>query len=163
MIPWPYASEVTGLTVFGTKRSFVINSNYDICTNYSSGTMALQLNMGTKKIVKCGGNGLFISDYAVGGLTFVGAIDIEWSKLIFHDGVRPWGNPFGAEQFRGILFLVTIDSERICFYWCNFCFIFHKAMPENTPNFDTGRYYGYFTSMKSDLIAKEILIILALC
>ena len=31
------------------------------------------------------------------GLTFVGMQVFKWAKLI-EDGVRPWGNPFGAAQ-----------------------------------------------------------------
>ena len=38
----------------------------------------------------------FLLATALGGLTFVGMQAFEWSKLIFHDGVRPWSNPFGA-------------------------------------------------------------------
>src|SRR3546814_10047506 len=30
----------------------------------------------------------------------------EWSKLI-HEGVRPWGNPWGAEQFGASFFMIT--------------------------------------------------------
>jgi cytochrome c oxidase subunit 3 len=31
----------------------------------------------------------------------------EWTKLIVHDGVRPWGNPFGAPQFGSTFFMIT--------------------------------------------------------
>jgi len=31
----------------------------------------------------------------------------EWSKLILDEGVRPWGNPFGAAQFGSVFFMVT--------------------------------------------------------
>jgi hypothetical protein len=30
----------------------------------------------------------------------------EWTKLI-QDGVRPWGNPWGAEQFGATFFMIT--------------------------------------------------------
>jgi len=30
----------------------------------------------------------------------------EWSKLI-HEGVRPWENPWGAEQFGASFFMIT--------------------------------------------------------
>jgi cytochrome c oxidase subunit 3 len=32
------------------------------------------------------------------GATFVGMQAFEWTKLIL-EGVRPWGNPWGAPQF----------------------------------------------------------------
>jgi cytochrome c oxidase subunit 3 len=40
------------------------------------------------------------------GATFVGMQAFEWSKLI-HEGVRPWGNPMGAEQFGSSFFMIT--------------------------------------------------------
>jgi len=40
------------------------------------------------------------------GASFVGMQVFEWSKLI-HEGVRPWGNPFGAEQFGASFFMIT--------------------------------------------------------
>ncbi len=30
----------------------------------------------------------------------------EWTKLI-HEGVRPWGNPWGAAQFGSSFFMIT--------------------------------------------------------
>jgi cytochrome c oxidase subunit III len=41
------------------------------------------------------------------GATFVGMQAFEWSKLILHDGVRPWGNPMGAPQFGSTFFMIT--------------------------------------------------------
>ena len=40
------------------------------------------------------------------GATFVGMQAFEWTKLI-HEGVRPWGNPWGAEQFGATFFMIT--------------------------------------------------------
>src|SRR3546814_17402347 len=40
------------------------------------------------------------------GASFVGMQAFEWSKLI-HEGVRPWGNPWGAEQFGASFFMIT--------------------------------------------------------
>ena len=31
----------------------------------------------------------------------------EWTKLIIHEGVRPWGNPMGAPQFGSSFFMIT--------------------------------------------------------
>ena len=43
---------------------------------------------------------------AVLGATFVGMQAFEWTKLIT-EGVRPWGNPWGAEQFGATFFMIT--------------------------------------------------------
>ena len=43
---------------------------------------------------------------AVFGASFVGMQAFEWSKLIA-EGVRPWSNPFGAEQFGSCFFMIT--------------------------------------------------------
>ena len=40
------------------------------------------------------------------GATFVGMQAFEWTKLI-SEGVRPWGNPWGAEQFGATFFMIT--------------------------------------------------------
>src|SRR6266704_1028067 len=31
----------------------------------------------------------------------------EWTRLIVDEGVRPWGNPFGAAQFGSSFFMIT--------------------------------------------------------
>ena len=43
---------------------------------------------------------------AVLGATFVGMQAFEWTKLI-SEGVRPWGNPWGAAQFGSTFFMIT--------------------------------------------------------
>ena len=40
------------------------------------------------------------------GATFVGMQAFEWTKLIT-EGVRPWGNPWGAAQFGATFFMIT--------------------------------------------------------
>jgi cytochrome c oxidase subunit III len=40
------------------------------------------------------------------GAAFVGMQAFEWSKLIL-EGVRPWGNPWGAPQFGSTFFMIT--------------------------------------------------------
>ncbi len=40
------------------------------------------------------------------GASFVGMQAFEWTKLIM-EGVRPWGNPFGAAQFGSSFFMIT--------------------------------------------------------
>ena len=41
------------------------------------------------------------------GATFVGMQAFEWTKLIVHEGVRPWANPLGAAQFGSCFFMIT--------------------------------------------------------
>ena len=43
---------------------------------------------------------------ALFGATFVSMQAFEWTKLI-HEGVRPWGNPWGAPQFGASFFMIT--------------------------------------------------------
>ena len=40
------------------------------------------------------------------GVTFVSMQAFEWTKLIL-EGVRPWGNPWGAPQFGSCFFMIT--------------------------------------------------------
>ena len=40
------------------------------------------------------------------GASFVCMQAFEWTKLI-SEGVRPWGNPWGAPQFGSVFFMVT--------------------------------------------------------
>jgi cytochrome c oxidase subunit 3 len=44
---------------------------------------------------------------AIFGASFVGMQAFEWTKLILEEGVRPWGNPFGAAQFGSVFFMIT--------------------------------------------------------
>ena len=150
--PWPYPSEVFGLEVFGVSVPLLLIAIMTFVLITSSGTMALAVKYGYEKNRKmCG---LFVLLTAIGGLTFVGMQAFEWSKLIFHDGVRPWGNPFGAEQFGAFFFMVTGFHGTHVTIGVIFLFIFSRKVFRG--DFDTGRR-GYFTSMKSDYEAIEIL------
>jgi cytochrome c oxidase subunit 3 len=82
--PWPPVSEVFALTVFGT--------------------MALAVNYGYRKDRKMTCILLLLT--ALLGATFVGMQAFEWTKLIM-EGVRPWGNPWGAAQFGSSFFMIT--------------------------------------------------------
>ena len=104
-VAWPYPSEVFGLTVFGTSVPLLLIAIMTLVLITSRGTMAIAVKYGYEKNRKlCG---WFLLSTAIGGLTFVGMQAFEWSKLIFHDGVRPWGNPFGAAQFGAFCFMIT--------------------------------------------------------
>tara|TARA_A100001388_G_scaffold229236_1_gene180981 strand:- start:1288 stop:1995 length:708 start_codon:yes stop_codon:yes gene_type:complete len=150
--PWPYPSEVFGLEVFGVSVPLLLIAIMTFVLITSSGTMALAVKYGYEKNRKmCG---LFVLLTAIGGLTFVGMQAFEWSKLIFHDGVRPWGNPFGAEQFGAFFFMITGFHGTHVSIGVIFLFIFARKVFRG--DFDTGKR-GYFTTMKSDYVAIEIL------
>ena len=103
--PWPNASEVFSLTMFGFPVPLLLIAimTFDLIT--SSGTMALAVNYGYRREKKKAVN--FILLTALFGAIFVGMQVFEWSKLIFTDGVRPWENPWGAEQFGACFFMIT--------------------------------------------------------
>jgi cytochrome c oxidase subunit 3 len=71
----------------------------------SSGTMAMAVNFAysgnRSKTV------MLMAATALLGASFVGMQAFEWSKLIFEEGVRPWGNPMGAAQFGSTFFMIT--------------------------------------------------------
>ena len=80
--------------------------------------------------------GYLILATAIGGLTFVGMQAFEWSKLIFHDGIRPWGNPFGAAQFGAFFFMITGFHGTHVSIGVIFLFIFARKTFRG--DFDTG-------------------------
>ena len=102
--PWPNASEVFSLTMFGMPVPLLLIAimTFDLIT--SSGTMALAVNYGyrrdKKKAVR------FIRLTALFGAIFVLMQIFEWGKLI-DEGVRPFRNEWGAEQFGACFFMIT--------------------------------------------------------
>lgn len=149
---WPYPSEVFALDVGGVPVPLLLIAIMTFVLITSSGTMALAVKYGYEKNKKlCG---MFLLFTALGGLTFVGMQAFEWSKLIFHEGVRPWGNPFGAPQFGSFFFMITGFHGTHVSIGVIFLFIFSRKAFRG--DFDTGKK-GFFTSMKSDYVAIEIL------
>ena len=149
---WPYPSEVFALNFMGVPVPLLLIAIMTFVLITSSGTMALAVKYGYEKNRKiCG---IFILLTAIGGLTFVGMQAFEWSKLIFHEGVRPWSNPFGAPQFGSFFFMITGFHGTHVSIGVIFLFIFARKTFRG--DFDTGRK-GYFTSMKSNYEAIEIL------
>jgi len=71
----------------------------------SSGTMAMAVNCAYRRDRR--NAALLMLLTAVLGLCFVGMQAFEWSKLILHEGIRPWGNPAGAAQFGASFFMIT--------------------------------------------------------
>ena len=104
-VPWPNPSEVFGLTVGGTEVPLLLIAIMTFILISSSGTMVLAVNFGYRKDrVK---TFVFLLLTAALGATFVGMQAFEWTKLIVHEGIRPWGNPMGAAQFGASFFMIT--------------------------------------------------------
>ena len=102
--PWPYASEVFALTLFGQSIPLILIAIMTFILITSSGTMALAVRFaqfGDRRKIA-----LFMFITALLGVSFVGMQALEWTKLI-SEGVRPWSNPFGAPQFGSVFFMVT--------------------------------------------------------
>ena len=102
--PWPNASEVFSLTIGGQSVPLLLIAIMTFVLISSSGTMAMAVNYGYRRNRKVTAALMFAT--AVLGATFVGMQAFEWSKLI-HEGVRPWENPWGAEQFGASFFMIT--------------------------------------------------------
>ena len=103
--PWPNTSEVFALHVGGADIPLLLIAIMTFILISSSGTMAMAVTSGYKK--QRVRTGVLILLTALGGVAFVGMQMFEWSKLIFEEGIRPWGNDFGAPQFGGFFFMIT--------------------------------------------------------
>ena len=103
-VPWPNPSEVFALTLFGQSVPLLLIAIMTFILISSSGTMALAVNYGYRRDRKTT-FALLLATAALGA-TFVGMQAFEWYKLI-SEGVRPWGNPWGAAQFGSAFFMIT--------------------------------------------------------
>jgi len=103
-VPWPKPSEVFALTIGGKSIPLILIAIMTFVLISSSGTMAIAVNFGYRRYrVK---TAIMMLATAAFGATFVGMQALEWTKLIT-EGVRPWGNPWGAVQFGSAFFLIT--------------------------------------------------------
>src|SRR5499427_1340328 len=103
-VPWPNPSEVFSLKLFGNDVPLLLIAIMTFVLISSSGTMALAVNFGYRKD-RTKTVALLLLTAALGA-TFVGMQAFEWTKLIL-EGVRPWGNPWGAAQFGSSFFMIT--------------------------------------------------------
>lgn len=103
--PWPLATEVFALSFFGSDPiPLILIAIMTFVLITSSGTMALAVNYGYRKDKKK--TVILMCATAALGATFVSMQMYEWSKLIGY-GVRPWGNPWGADQFGAVFYMIT--------------------------------------------------------
>ena len=103
-VPWPNPSEVFALNLGGRHIPLILIAIMTFILISSSGTMAMAVNFGYRRDrVKTAA--LMLATAAFGA-TFVSMQAFEWTKLIM-EGVRPWGNPWGAAQFGSSFFMIT--------------------------------------------------------
>jgi cytochrome c oxidase subunit 3 len=149
--PWPNPSEVFALEIFGHHLPLILIAIMTFVLISSSGTMALAVNYGYRRDRKVT-TWLMVAT-AVLGATFVGMQAFEWSKLI-HEGVRPWGNPWGAEQFGATFFMITGFHGTHVSIGVIFLFIIARKVWRG--DFDSERK-GFFTSRKGHYENVEIM------
>ena len=94
-VAWPNPSEVFALTIGGAHIPLILIAIMTFVLISSSGTMAMAVNFAYRRD-RARTAALMLATAALGA-TFVGMQAFEWTKLI-SEGVRPWGNPFGAAQ-----------------------------------------------------------------
>jgi cytochrome c oxidase subunit III len=103
-MPWPNPSKVFALTIGGQEIPLILIAIMTFVLISSSGTMALAVNYGYRRNRRM--TAALMIATALFGVTFVSMQAFEWTKLIL-EGVRPWGNPWGAPQFGSCFFMIT--------------------------------------------------------
>lgn len=103
-MPWPNPSEVFALNIGGQDIPLILIAIMTFILISSSGTMALAVNYGYRHDRRR--TAALMIATALFGVTFVSMQAFEWTKLI-REGVRPWGNPWGAPQFGSSFFMIT--------------------------------------------------------
>jgi len=151
-VPWPNPSEIFALEIGGEKIPLILIAIMTFILISSSGTMAMAVNFGYRhERVK---SAVLMLVTAVFGATFVGMQAFEWTKLIVDEGVRPWGNPFGAAQFGSTFFMITGFHGTHVSIGVIFLIIIARKVWRG--DFDRNRR-GFFTSRKGNYEAVEIM------
>lgn len=150
-VPWPNPSEVFALTIGGAHIPLVLIAIMTFILISSSGTMAMAVNLAYRQDrVK---SALLMLVTAAFGAAFVGMQAFEWTKLIM-EGVRPWGNPWGAAQFGSSFFMITGFHGTHVTIGVIFLLIIARKVWRG--DFDHGRR-GFFTSRTGRYEAVEIM------
>jgi len=148
--PWPNASEVFALTIGGVEMPLILIAIMTFVLITSSGTMAMAVNFGYRRDRAKTAAMLLLT--AALGAAFVGMQAFEWTKLI-HEGVRPWGNPWGAAQFGSSFFMITgFHGTHVSI---GVLFLLIVARKVWRGDFETGRK-GFFTGRKGSYEIVEI-------
>ena len=149
--PWPNASEVFALHMFGQDIPLILIAIMTFVLISSSGTMALAVNYGYRRDRRTTAALMFAT--AALGATFVGMQAFEWTKLI-QEGVRPWGNPWGAEQFGATFFMITgFHGTHVTI---GVIFLIIVAIKVLRGDFEEGRR-GFFTSRRGSYENVEVM------
>jgi cytochrome c oxidase subunit 3 len=151
-VPWPNPSEIFALHIGGENIPLILIAIMTFVLISSSGTMAMAVNFGYRRDrVK---SAVLMLVTAALGATFVGMQAFEWTKLIVDEGVRPWGNPFGAAQFGSSFFMITgFHGTHVSF---GVLFLIIIARKVWRGDFDRQKR-GFFTSRKGNYEAVEIM------
>ncbi len=104
-VPWPNPSKVFALNLGGTDVPLLLIAIMTFVLISSSGTMAMAVNYAYARNRKVAARLMLMT--ALFGVMFVSMQAFEWTKLIVHEGVRPWTNPMGAAQFGACFFMIT--------------------------------------------------------
>jgi len=151
-VPWPDPSEIFALSIGGERLPLILIAIMTFILISSSGTMAMAVNFGYRH--NRSKTAVLLLLTAVLGATFVGMQAFEWTKLIVDDGVRPWGNPFGAAQFGSTFFMITGFHGTHVTIGVIFLIVIARKVWRG--DFDNNRR-GFFTSRKSHYEAVEIM------
>ena len=151
-VPWPNPSEIFALHIGGEPVPLILIAIMTFILISSSGTMAMAVRFGY--LHDRAKSALLMLATAAFGAAFVGMQAFEWTKLIVDDGVRPWGNPFGAAQFGSTFFMITgFHGFHVT---VGVIFLIITARKVWRGDFDRGRP-GFFTSRKGNYEAVEIM------
>lgn len=150
-VPWPNASEVFGLHMFGAEIPLILIAIMTFVLISSSGTMAMAVNFAYRRDRRKTVALMLVT--AVLGAAFVGMQAFEWTKLI-QEGVRPWGNPWGAAQFGSSFFMITgFHGTHVTF---GVIFLIIVARKVWRGDYESGKR-GFFTSRKGNYEQVEIM------
>ncbi len=151
-VPWPNPSEIFALHFGGQPVPLILIAIMTFILISSSGTMAMAVRFGY--LNDRAKSAVLMLVTAAFGAAFVGMQAFEWTKLIVDDGVRPWGNPFGAAQFGSTFFMITgFHGFHVS---VGVIFLIITARKVWRGDYDQGRP-GFFTSRKGNYEAVEIM------
>ncbi len=151
-VPWPNPSEIFALSFGGEPIPLILIAIMTFILISSSGTMAMAVKFGYERNRKVSAILMLVT--AMFGAMFVGMQAFEWSKLILEEGVRPWGNPFGAAQFGSSFFMITgFHGFHVS---VGVIFLLITARKVWRGDFDSAKR-GFFTSRKGNYEAVEIM------
>lgn len=150
-VPWPNPSEVFGLHIGDVSVPLLLIAIMTFVLISSSGTMAMAVMQGYRRNRKAAAILMLVT--AALGATFVSMQAFEWTKLI-SEGVRPWGNPWGAEQFGATFFMITgFHGTHVTI---GVIFLLIVARKVWRGDYDAGER-GFFTSRRGQYESVEIM------